>query len=131
MAITREDLRDHCAAALTRRRESYPAMIDGGRITAETAAADIEGWDILFLEWTWVCIARPGGFRPAPFGMGLSPALRACLTASVDLALRRIDTELSRLGGGGANRAELRAQQDLNLTLRLHLDAAPDRKEAA
>ena len=124
--ITAEHLRDQCATALDRRRESYPAMIASGSIDEDAAARDIEGWQMLFLEWTWNCLPRADGQRAMPYALGISDAARALTLDAVDLSLRRIRSELSRLGGGGAQRPELLRQEDVIGTLRMHLDAAPN-----
>lgn len=126
--ITRQHLRDQCAISLERRQESYPGMIASGRIDEEAAARDIEGWQMLLLEWTWNCLLRADGIPPSPpspFILGLSDPARAMMADAVETSLRRLHDELSGLGGGGAQRPALLRQQDIIRTLRLHIDADP------
>lgn len=123
--ITRQHLRDQCAISLERRQESYPGMIASGRIDEEAAARDIEGWQMLLLEWEWNCLPRADGIPSRPFILGLSDTARAIMADAVETSLQRLHHELSGLGGGGAQRPALLRQQDIIRTLRLHIDAAP------
>lgn len=47
-------LADEAAAAVERRKAQYPALIEGGKISAEQAAREIRVWLSIAADWHWV-----------------------------------------------------------------------------
>lgn len=104
-----ESLLGQCRIALARRERSYPAMIASGTIEQAAADTDIEAWQRLVAEWTWI---TTGDGSPPP-----TMSLRIRREA-VALALSRIDHELER----GRRASSIELQQLLNQALAWHLD---------
>lgn len=107
-AFAYEDLREHCEAALSTRRKSYPGLVERGAITEREAAADIRGWELLAGEWRWICTGE-GDLPPT----GTLTDRRA----AVELGLERITHRFDR----GERQHDLYRQAHLNLALRWHL----------
>ena len=102
------DILEAAEAALARRREAYPAMVEKGGMTGEEAEADIAAWNLLAAEWRFI-VHGTGELPP-------SYTLFARI-AAVDLAIERACNARSRR----SRDAGLARQQDLYTAMRWHL----------
>jgi len=85
-----DDIATEARAAYSRRRASYPNLIQGGRITADDARSDLEAWRAIAKDWHW--IANGDG----------EPAGAESLTgriAALDTAIARWIDLISESGG--------------------------------
>lgn len=94
-----DDIAAEARAAFARRRDTYPQLVQAGRLTADDARDDIEGWRAIAKDWHWVAT---GEGTPAD---GTTLDLR---TAALDMAIARwFDRHDDRRGSGEAEMEQL------------------------
>lgn len=76
-----------CRAALQRRRDAYPKMIERGLIQPDVAARDIAAWELLTAEWHWIV----SGEGKAPPVATINDRM-----AAIDLAMIRVRHEIDK-----------------------------------
>lgn len=107
-------LNDHLAllacarAALDRRRETYPGLVEKQAMSPADAASDIAAWELIVAEWRWITTAE--GSAPPSW-------TRHDRIDAVDLALQRTAAALA----SRPTDAALLHQQDLYRAIRWHL----------
>lgn len=85
-----DEIADQARAAFSRRRDTYPQLVQAGQITADEARDDLEGWRAIAKDWRWIAT-----------GDG-EPATRDTLTARIaalDTAIARWFSQLEQNGG--------------------------------
>lgn len=107
------DILAQAETALARRQESYPALVDQGRMDRAEAEADIAAWAHLVTEWRWI----ETGEGTAPPSFTLFDRI-----AAVDLALDRAGAALARQ----PRNEDLQRQRDLLTAMRWHLSRLVD-----
>lgn len=85
-----DDIAEEARAAYKRRYASYPDLVKAGRIPADEARADLEGWRAIAHDWRWIA-----------WGEG-EPATGE----SIELRIAALDTAITRwlemVSDGGA-----------------------------
>lgn len=89
-------------AALARREQAYPGLVEQGSMTPTDASADIAAWRAIVAEWEWVVAGT--GMRDAPGPVSLDGMI-----AALQLAIER------------AGKAGNHDQVQLNTALHHHL----------
>ncbi|MAC58709.1 MAG: hypothetical protein CMH85_10620 [Novosphingobium sp.] len=51
-------LAEEARAAFLRRRAAYPDLVKAGRLTAEDARTDLEGWQAVSRDWRWIAFGE-------------------------------------------------------------------------
>lgn len=75
-------LRDQARAALARREQAYPSLVEQGSMTEADARADIRAWRAIVAEWEWIVAGT--GMRDAP-----GPVSLDAMIAALELAIER------------------------------------------
>lgn len=102
-------LLDQAKAALARRREGYPKLVERGTMAQADADEDIAAWALIEAEWRWI-VDGTGELPP--------PASLDQRLAAIDLALERVGTELRR----GNRQHDVFRQSHLLQAMRWHLE---------
>ena len=85
-------------AAFERRRDTYPQLVKSGKIKADEARDDIEGWRAIAKDWRWVALGEGSPATADTLGLRI---------AALDTALARWFERIDQISGG-ANEESLR-----------------------
>jgi hypothetical protein len=87
------------ASALERRRDSYPTLVEAGKMPAALADADIAAWQAIADDWHWIATGRTlGGNNAQPDARALYYNLPARIIA-LETAIGRFFGIMDRNGG--------------------------------
>ena len=75
------DLAAEAAAAVCRREEQYPALIDAGKISPEQAAREIRVWRSIASDWHWVVSLERRDAEPATLEEKIAALEESCRRA--------------------------------------------------
>lgn len=112
-AFDYEALLQQARISLARRRSAYPQSVSEGRMDADLAKRDIQGWALLVREWSWIVEDK-----------GAPPALDTLLFRkdAADLALKRIGRAIEQ----GNHKPDTLYERELLKALRWHLGRVRD-----
>jgi len=85
--ISYAPLADEAAAAVERREQKYPALIDAGKISAEQAREEIRVWRSIAADWHWVVTLDRQKVEPATLDEKVAALEESCRRA--ERALRK------------------------------------------
>lgn len=115
--LPREALNDRmgmaaeAASALARRKQSYPALVQAGKMEAKLADADIAAWQAIADDWHWIATGQTlDGDSAQPDSRALHTSLPARIIA-LETAIGRFFGVMDR--SGGAQGVSLAQQQQI------------------
>ena len=81
------EISHEATAAFIRRKDSYPILVDKGKMDRDAAAADILAWQNIADDWDWICCG---------LGAPAGPDTLASRIAALDTAIERFFTLIDR-----------------------------------